>query len=75
MRRPWAPLVSYENFDATRCVDIFVRDDGSYGFEEFRRDPEDGPNWRITGNFATLRHASREAAEQAARRTVGWLDV
>ena len=39
MRRPWAPLVSYENFDATRCVDIFVRDDGSYGFEEFRRDP------------------------------------
>lgn len=75
MRRPWAPLVSYENPDGTRCVDIFVRDDGSYGFEEFRRDPEDGPYWRITGNFATLRHASREAAEEAARRTVGWLGV
>ncbi|MEQ1613609.1 MAG: hypothetical protein ABL904_12715 [Hyphomicrobiaceae bacterium] len=73
MRRPWSVLASLENSDGTRCVDIFVRDDGSYGFEEFRRDPEDGPHWRITGNYASLRHATRALAEQAARRTVGWL--
>lgn len=24
------------------CVDIFMRTDGTYGFDEFRRDPEDG---------------------------------
>ncbi|ATG43292.1 hypothetical protein PhaeoP18_01333 [Phaeobacter piscinae] len=24
------------------CTDIFQRPDGSYGFDEFRRDPEDG---------------------------------
>ncbi|HEY2564091.1 MAG TPA: hypothetical protein VGI44_10300, partial [Acidimicrobiales bacterium] len=26
---------------ADRCVDIFSRPDGTFGFEEFRRDPED----------------------------------
>jgi len=24
-----------------RCVDVFARPDGTFGFEEFRRDPED----------------------------------
>ena len=24
-----------------RCVDLFARPDGSFGFEEYRRDPED----------------------------------
>jgi len=29
----------------TICVDIFQRPDGTYGFDEFRRDPEDGRGW------------------------------
>jgi hypothetical protein len=29
----------------TRCLDIFHRLDGTFGFEEFRRDPEDRPGW------------------------------
>ncbi len=73
MRRPWTALDSIESPDRTRCVDIFVRADGSFGFEEFRRDIEDGAFWRITGNFSTLRYASREEALAAGRRTVPWL--
>jgi hypothetical protein len=72
-RRPWSPLHSFENPDHTRCVDIFVRADGSFGFEEFRRDPEDGGTWQITGNYASLRYATREDAEAAAKRTVKWM--
>jgi hypothetical protein len=34
-------LASLENLYGDRCVDVYVRADGSFGFEEFRRDPED----------------------------------
>ena len=27
------------------CVDVFIRADGNFGFEEYRRDPEDGRGW------------------------------
>jgi hypothetical protein len=33
-------LASRENAEADRCI-IFVRGDGTSGFEEYRRDPED----------------------------------
>ena len=29
----------------TVCVDIFMRADGTYGIDEFRRDPEYGRGW------------------------------
>jgi hypothetical protein len=72
-RRDWTPLDNLESPDGARCVDIFVRADGSFGFEEFRRDPEDGGMWFITGRYAALRFATREAAEVVARGTMAWL--
>ena len=39
--KSWLVFVSIENFEHDRCVDLFSRPDGSYGFEEFRRDVED----------------------------------
>jgi hypothetical protein len=41
MRGAWTVLASRENAEADRCIDIFVRGDGTFGFEEYRRDPED----------------------------------
>jgi len=35
-------LASLENSYGDYCVDIFTRPDGSFGFEEHRRDPEEG---------------------------------
>jgi hypothetical protein len=32
----WVVLASLENEAHDRCVDVFERPDGSYGFEEFR---------------------------------------
>ena len=40
--RSWLVFVSVENPEHDRRVDFFSRPDGSYGFEEFRRDVEDG---------------------------------
>jgi hypothetical protein len=43
--KSWLVFVSIENFEHDRCVDLFSRPDGSYGFEEFRRDVEDRGDW------------------------------
>jgi len=43
--KSWLVFVSVENFEHDRCVDLFSRPDGSYGFEEFRRDVEDRGEW------------------------------
>ena len=42
---------SYNLEGNTVCVDIFMRADGTYGFDEFRRDPEDGRGWFSIGHY------------------------
>jgi hypothetical protein len=69
----WTILASYETQEHNRCVDIFARPDGTYGFEEFRRDPEDMGTWYDVAYFAEHRYDSRAEAEAAARRQVHWL--
>ena len=71
--KSWVVLASPENAEHTRCVDFFRRPDGSFGFEEFRRDPEDGGAWTPVAYFSGDRYASLEAARMAAERAVSWL--
>ena len=69
------PLVldSIETPDGDRCVDIFRRDNGTFGFEEYRRDIEDPRGW-----FPIARHRFRifesEAEVRAAAKVrISWL--
>ena len=55
------------------CVDLFQRPDGSFGFDEFRRDPEDTRGWYVVGHHGSLRFSTAEGAMEDARRKVGWL--
>jgi hypothetical protein len=66
-------LDSFENFDGSRCVDIFRRPDGSFGFEEFRRDAEDAGLWTPVSYFSGKDFISKEQAIAAAKRAVVWL--
>lgn len=65
---------SLEDAEGARCIDLFVRDDGSWGFKEFRRDPEDGGRWTLVGDYSGLRYATGEAALAAAAGTIAWFD-
>ncbi len=57
------------------CVDLFLRTSGSYGFDEFRRDPEDsGRGWYSIGHHGAAEFPSFEAALAAACNTVAWLE-
>ena len=55
------------------CVDIFQRPDGSFGFDEFRRDGEDGRGWFVIGHYGAAKYETATIAFEAALKTVSWL--
>ncbi|HEY5110831.1 MAG TPA: hypothetical protein VII67_00715 [Acidimicrobiales bacterium] len=70
----WSVLASHQTFEADRCVDVFSRPDGTFGFEEFRRDPEDLGVWTPISYFSRREYPTKRDALTAARRCVAWLD-
>ena len=69
----WFVLASWESSDRFRCVDIFSRPDGSFGFEEFRCDPEDMGAWTPVAYFSGATYATQADVERAAKLAVPWL--
>jgi hypothetical protein len=56
-----------------RCVDVFRRPDGTFGFEEYRRDPEDGRGWFPIGAYSSRSFGSASDAVENAKWSVRWL--
>ncbi len=71
--KSWVVLESVENDQHDRCVDLFRRPDGSFGFEEFRRDVEDAGAWTPVAYYSGAAYATREAALGAAAARIVWL--
>jgi hypothetical protein len=69
----WIVVASIDNASHDRCVDVFRRPDGTYGYEEFRRDVEDAGAWTPVAYFSHASWPSQEAAMAEAARTVPWL--
>jgi hypothetical protein len=69
----WTVLASPSTRAVDRCVDIFVRPDGTFGFEEFRRDPEDMGAWTPIAYYSGREYKSEEETIAAAREAVVWL--
>lgn len=72
--RSWVVFRSIEDEHHERCVDLFRRPDGSFGFEEFRRDVEDQGTWTPVRFYSGTSYPTEAAAIVAARRCVEWLD-
>jgi hypothetical protein len=71
--KSWLVFASIEDGAHNRCVGIFVRPDGTYGFEEFRRDVEDEGYWAPVQHYSGVTFSSRDEAPSAARRVIFWL--
>ncbi|HTR83657.1 MAG TPA: hypothetical protein VMI56_04205 [Reyranella sp.] len=71
--KSWTVFVSVENAEHDRCVDFFARPDGSFGFEEFRRDVEDAGEWTPVHYHSGVAYASPAEALATAERRVAWL--
>ena len=69
----WKVLDSPSTVAVDRCVDIFARPDGTFGFEEFRRDPEDMGAWTPVAYYSGRAFATEQEALAAARSAVPWL--
>lgn len=55
------------------CVDLFRRADGSWGWAEYRRDPEDGRGWQDAGSVGADGFVDERAALEGACANVQWL--
>jgi len=55
------------------CCDFFRRPDGTFGFEEFRRDVETGEGWFPIGFHSGILCTSMEDAVAKAVAVIGWL--
>jgi hypothetical protein len=66
-------LRSTNNEDATLCVDIFVRPNGTIGFEEYRRALEDNRGWFPIASYDLRAFDNESGAMEAARPDVVWL--
>jgi hypothetical protein len=66
-------LESLHNSHADRCVDVFTRDDGTFGFEEYRRDHEEGGVWFPLLRYSHQIFRTQDEALAQAKATVQWL--
>ena len=71
--KSWIVLESRENAEGNRRVDLFVRPDNTYGFEEFRKDPEDARAWTPVQYYSGVCYASKHEAAATANRLIEWL--
>jgi hypothetical protein len=69
----WKVVSSPSTPAVDRCVDVFSRPDGTFGFEEFRRDPEDMGAWTPVACFSGREFSTKDEAVTAARASVPWL--
>jgi hypothetical protein len=71
--KSWKVVVSHQNAEADRCVDVFSRPEGTFGFEEFRRDPEDMGAWTPISYFSGREYPTEGDALNGALQAVPWL--
>lgn len=61
-------VTTLHNDEVDRCIDIIAHADGTFGFKEFRRDPEDRGGWTLVS------HNPRAVTQaQAVAAALAWL--
>jgi hypothetical protein len=66
-------VASLETDNGLRCVDIVKRPDGSYFWDEWRRDPEDPSGWHSASRRSVGQFETEESARRDAAHIVEWL--
>lgn len=69
-----AAILSLEDGDGLRCIDVLCRPDGGFGFKEFRREPEDHGRWTLVADYSDTAYATQDDALRGAARAIGWFE-
>ena len=65
-------IATLHDDDGHRCVKITKGPDGSFGFKEFRKDPEDAGGWTLVNDTPPAIYATEAQATAAARAGIAW---
>ncbi len=66
-------VISLESSEGDHCVDVFLRADGTFGIEEFRRDPEDPGEWYSIAQYPNQVFETKGDAVAYAKAHIPWL--
>ena len=67
-------IFSVNNDEGNLCLDIFIRENKTFGFEEFRKDPENINGWYKIGNYADKIYFNQKEAYENAVKKIRWLN-
>ena len=64
---------SINNSDQSLCIDIFKRNDNTFGFEEYRRDKETNDGWYKVNIYEHKIYLTEKEAFADACKYIHWL--
>ena len=67
-------ISSINNCDESLCVDIFQREDNTFGFEEYRRDKETNEGWYKIQSYGHNIYITKQEAYRNACKNIMWLN-
>ena len=67
-------IFSVNNDEGNLCLDIFIRENKTFGFEEFREDPENIDGWYKIGNYGDKIYFNQKEAYENACKKITWLN-
>lgn len=68
----WQVLASHQTYEADRCVDVFERPEGTFGFRGVPQGPEDMGAWTPVRYYSGVEFATEEETIVAACEAVPW---
>ena len=65
---------SINNIDESLCVDIFQREDNTFGFDEFRREKETNEGWYKIHSYGHNIYLTEQEAYNHTYKNILWLN-
>ena len=63
---------SINNDNNNLCIDFFIRKNKTFGYQEYRKDPENISEWYRIGYYDYKVFLNKDDAYQDAKKTIVW---
>ena len=63
---------SINNDNNSLCIDFFIRNNKTFGYQEYRKDPENISEWYTIGNYDYKVFLNKDDAYHDAKKTIVW---
>ncbi len=63
---------SINNDNNNLCIDFFIRNNKTFGYQEYRKDPENISEWYKIDNYDYKVFSNKDDAYHDAKKTIVW---